>query len=317
MRQHQGTFDYEVSGSRLSIGLVRLLDTVISRIGGRGMGLTMRAIKPLLNSQLSCVHFADGSSLYFRLDDIYWNSLIRQPNIEYEPEIRALLLRLKDIDYMFIDCGANIGYWSVLVTSEMLGCKRAIAIEASRETIAILQQNCNANGQRFEIRCNALSEYDGCRLFISGGAHDARHIVEPQSSISTHLEQVTSTTLDALARQLHLNDSDRIVVKLDVEGAEISVLKGAQQVLNCDTLIIYEDHGNDRGHATTRYVFDELGFPVFSIARDGSITEIDELCALDRLKADPKIGYNFVTCPPRSGFHRWIVEIAGCGRPDE
>ncbi len=127
LKKDLGAFDYEVSGSRLSMGLVRLLDTAVARITGRGMGLAMQAIKPLLNSQLSCAHFADGSRLYFRLDDIYWNSLIRQPNIEYEPEIGKFLLRLKDVDYQFFDCGANIGYWSVLVTSEMLGRKRAIA----------------------------------------------------------------------------------------------------------------------------------------------------------------------------------------------
>jgi hypothetical protein len=136
--------------------------------------------------------------------------------------------------------------------------------------------------------------------------------VEPRGTNSTGVEPVISITVDALARQLHLTDSDRIIIKLDVEGAEISALKGARQVLKRDTLVIYEDHGSDRSHATTRYVFDELRFPVFSIAADGTITEVEELCALDQLKTDPKIGYNFVTCPPLSGFHRWIVEIAGC-----
>jgi FkbM family methyltransferase len=312
LKQNQGAFDYEVSGSRLSMGLVRLLDTAIARITGRGMGLAMQVVKPLLSSQLSCVHFADGSRLYFRLDDVYWNRFIRQPKFEYEPDIGKFLLQLKDIDYLFFDCGANIGHWSVLVTSEMLGRKRAIAVEASRETIALLQQNCKANGQRFEIFRRALCEYDGQRLLFSNGPHANRHIVEPQGTNSTGVEPVISITVDALARQLHLTDSDRIIIKLDVEGAEISTLKGARQVLKRDTLVIYEDHGSDRSHATTRYVLDVLRFPVFSIAADGTITEVEELCALDQLKTDPKIGYNFVTCPPLSGFHWWIVEIAGC-----
>jgi FkbM family methyltransferase len=310
-----GAFEYEVSGNRLSMGLVRLLHTAIARITGRGMGLAMQTIKPFLHSQLSCVHFTDGSRLYFRLDDVYWNAFIRQPHLDYEPEIGKFLLRLKEIDYLFFDCGANIGYWSVLVTSEMLGRKRTIALEPSQETIAILQQNCNANGQRFEICRKALSEHEGQRLFfISNGPHAARHIVETQGGRLAHIEPVISTTIDALARQLQLTDNDRIVVKLDVEGAEIRALKGAHQVLKRDALIIYEDHGNDRSHATTRFVFDELRFPVFSIAADGTITELKELCTLDRVKKDPKLGYNFVTCPPQSGFHRWIVETAGNAR---
>ncbi|WP_249135163.1 FkbM family methyltransferase [Bradyrhizobium sp. AUGA SZCCT0222] len=315
MKMDRGAFDYEVSGSRLSMGLVRLLDTAIGRISGRGIGVAMQAIRPLLNSQLSCVHFADGSRMFFRLDDAYWNSFIRQPDTEYEPEIGKFLLRLKDVDYVFFDCGANIGYWSVLVTSEMLGRKRAVAVEASRETLAILQQNCIANDRRFAVYCRALCETDGQKLlFFTNGPHAARHIVEPQSSNSTHLEAVISTSVDALARQLQLTDSDRIIVKLDVEGAEISALKGAHRALKRDTLVIFEDHGQDRSHATTRFVLDELGFPVFSITADGAITEIKELVALDRLKADPKRGYNFVTCPPGSGFHRWIAGIADSAR---
>ncbi|WP_338823348.1 FkbM family methyltransferase [Bradyrhizobium septentrionale] len=307
-----GTFDYEVSGSRLSMGLVRLLHTIVSRSTGRGMGLAMRAVRPLLHSQLSCVHFADGSRLYFKLDDIYWNAFfIGHPGMTYEADIGKLLLRMKDIDYTFFDCGANIGYWSVLVTSEMLGHKRAIAVEASRKTLAILEQNRDANDQRFEICRKALFEYDGHSLFFSDdGPHSARHIVTSQSSRPSQAEPVMSITLDALARQQQLTDSDRLVVKLDVEGAEISALKGAQQVLKRDTLIIYEDHGDDRTHTTTRHVLDVLGFPVFFLAADGAVTKVDDPVAMDRLKPNPKIGYNFVTCPPGSGFHRWIAGIA-------
>jgi FkbM family methyltransferase len=307
LKKNQLEFDYVVSGGRLSIGLVRLLHKAIAHTAVRGMGVVMQAIRPLLRSKLSCVHFADGSRLYFRLDDVYWNSFIRQPDFDYEPEISNFLLRLKDVDYLFFDCGANIGYWSVLVTSEMLGRKRAVAIEASRETRSILQKNCDANNQRFEICGKAMFEYDGHRLFFSDGHHATRHIVGPNNINSTGIEPVISTTVDTLARQLQLSDSDRIVIKLDVEGAEISALKGAHEVLKRDTLVIYEDHGQDRSHATTRYVFDELRFPVFSIASDGTITEVKELGALDRLKTDPKRGYNFVTCPPGSGFHQWIA----------
>ena len=89
LKKNQLEFDYVVSGGRLSIGLVRLLHKVIAHTAVRGMGVVMQAIRPLLHSQLSCVHFADGSRLYFRLDDVYWNSFIRQPDFDYEPEIAA------------------------------------------------------------------------------------------------------------------------------------------------------------------------------------------------------------------------------------
>jgi FkbM family methyltransferase len=312
LKHDWGAFDYEVSGSRLSMGLVRVLHTAVAKLTGRGIGLAVQAVKPLLSSRLPCVHFADGSRLFFRLDDVYWNSFIRQPDIAYEPEMGKLLLRLKDVDYTFFDCGANIGYWSVLVTSEMLGGKRAVAVEASQETIAILEQNCNANDRRFEICRKALFETDGQVLsFSDDGPHAARHIVASPGPAPKHTEPVISITVDSLAQQLRMTDRDRLVIKFDVEGAEISAFKGSREVLKRDTLIIYEDHGNDRSHTTTSYVLDALGFPVFSIAPDGAITKIEDLSALDGLKADRRLGYNFVTCPPGCGFHRWIEGIAG------
>ncbi|WP_225643086.1 FkbM family methyltransferase [Bradyrhizobium australafricanum] len=309
----QDTFDYEVSGNPISIGLVKLLHTIVARSTGRGMGLAMRAVRPLIHSQTPCVHFADGSRLYFELDDAYWNAFfVGQPHRTYESDIAMLLLRLKDVDYTFFDCGANIGYWSVLVTSEMLGRKRAIAVEASRQTLAILEQNRSANDRRFEICRKALFETDGQMLsFSDDGSHDARHIVTSQGMRSKHVEPVVSITLDSLARQLQMTDHDRLVVKLDVEGAEISAFKGAREVLKRDTLIIYEDHGNDRSHTTTRYMLETEGFPVFSIAMDGAITKVEELGFLDRVKTNPRIGYNFVTCPPGSGFHQWMERAAG------
>ncbi|MGY4478404.1 FkbM family methyltransferase [Bradyrhizobium sp. USDA 3364] len=308
----QGEFNFEVSGNPLSLGLVKLLHTIVERSTGRGMGIAMRAVRPLLHSQTPCVHFADGSRLYFELDDVYWNAFfVGQSHRTYESDIGMLLLRLKDIDYTFFDCGANIGYWSVLVTSEMLGRKRAIAVEASRKTLAILEQNRDANNRRFEICHKALFETDGQMLsFSDDGSHDARHIVASQGMHLERVEPVLSITLDSLARQLQMNDRDRLVVKLDVEGAEISAFKGAREVLKRDTLIIYEDHGNDRSHTTTRYMLDTQGFPVFSIAPDGTIAKVEELAFLDRVKTNPRIGYNFVTCPPGSGFHQWMERAA-------
>src|SRR4051794_29296753 len=55
-----------------------------------------------------------------------------------------------DVDYTLLDCGANYGYWSVLVSSAPYGSHKAIAIEPSSENFAKLANNAQINGNRLE-----------------------------------------------------------------------------------------------------------------------------------------------------------------------
>ena len=48
----------------------------------------------------------------FLLKDPYYNRLI-YPKFKYEPEVEYILRKLKKINFLFIDAGANYGYWSV------------------------------------------------------------------------------------------------------------------------------------------------------------------------------------------------------------
>ena len=59
-----------------------------------------------------------------------------------------------DVDYTLLDCGANYGYWSVLVSSKPYGSHKAIAIEPSSQNFAKLANNAEINGNRFEaMKC--------------------------------------------------------------------------------------------------------------------------------------------------------------------
>ena len=55
-----------------------------------------------------------------------------------------------DVDYTLLDCGANYGYWSVLVSSKPFGSHKAIAIEPSGQNYPKLANNARVNGNRFE-----------------------------------------------------------------------------------------------------------------------------------------------------------------------
>jgi FkbM family methyltransferase len=295
-------FAYSIcSGSPVLIGVIRLLRRLLKPVHRRATGLALRAIRPL--KCRASVRLDDESLIRFILGDVYWNPFVWEQNFDYEPEIRHVLQRLRDIEYVFLDAGANIGYWSVLVSSKMLGGKKVIAVEASKETFALLQQNSEANGHRFHVHRNAIFGRDGERLSFSKGPHVARHVLSP----GENGDEVESLTLDTLALRYNLSAGDSVVIKLDVEGAEEAALKGCHSLLQRDTLIIYEDHGNDKTHATSRFVLEELRLPVFATTDDGIISEISQLSSLDRIKTERFKGYNFLACPPGSRFHHWLI----------
>ena len=74
--------------------------------------------------------------------------------ISYENELELLFQDSADVDYTLLDCGANYGYWSVLVSSKPFGSHKAIAIEPSGQNFPKLANNAKINGNRFEaMKC--------------------------------------------------------------------------------------------------------------------------------------------------------------------
>jgi hypothetical protein len=111
--------------------------------------------------------------------------------------------------------------------------------------------------------------------------------------------RVPTTTIDRVARR-HWPDERPLLIKLDVEGAETAALAGGEDTLaNRDVVLIYEDHGSDPEHTSTRAVLEDLGFRVYACTRNGPV-EIGELDDVARIKTDTVHGFNFLAFHPRS-----------------
>lgn len=65
-----------------------------------------------------------------------------------------------------------------------------------------------------------------------------------------------------MARTLPAIDAP-ILIKLDVEGVEIAALTGAGRTLKGDSLVIFEEYGEDREYAVTAIVLSDLTVEVF------------------------------------------------------
>ena len=224
----------------------------------------------------------------FPYGDGYWSKLLNR-SYHYEDELELLFRDSADVDYALIDCGANYGYWSVLVSSAPLGSHKAIAIEPSSQNFAKLKNNAAINGDRFELMKCAIGAARGTAR-LSGTKHEAFSIAGDQAGIG---EEVPVLALDNLLDDGKVSPGGKYLIKLDVEGVEIEAIKGATRLLQGDSVILCEEHGNDRQHLVSRYILEQT--PLKLIVYDpqsNRLETVTELSILDRIKVSTHVGYN-------------------------
>jgi len=152
-------------------------------------------------------------------------------------EMAFLLHYLRPQD-LFVDVGANYGTFCLLA-SKVVGA-RTLGFEPVQSTLAVLrdQLNLNAVADRVEIRELALGAEPGKVEFYEGLGAVNRVVAASENPFGAHRE-VPQSTLD-----IELAGAKPAMLKLDVEGYEYAILKGAAKVLAEPSLqaIVVEVH---------------------------------------------------------------------------
>jgi FkbM family methyltransferase len=237
----------------------------------------------------------------FPYGDGYWSKLLNRA-YTYEDELELLFADSADVDYTLLDCGANYGYWSVLVSSRPFGAHKAIAIEPSGQNFPKLANNARVNGNRFEAMKCAIGAGRGTAR-LSGTKHEAFSIAGDQADG----EEVPVIALDNLIDDGKVSASGKYLIKLDVEGVEIEAMKGGARLMETDSVLLCEEHGSDRAHTVSRYILEQtpLTLSVYD-PRSNRLETVKDLSILDRIKVSSNIGYNVFGT--RSAF--WLDRIA-------
>jgi len=133
---------------------------------------------------------------------------------------------------IFFDVGANVGFYSLL-GSKLVGCDGAVvAFEPMTRNLGFLFRHTRLNKTRNVIIVPlACADEISTELFVEGennalgrlGGHDF-----DLTSADAQTLVVATISLDAAAEKLGLRPD---VIKIDVEGAELRVLKGAKSIL--------------------------------------------------------------------------------------
>jgi FkbM family methyltransferase len=267
---------------------------ISSPFSHRGYNKCANLLRKALPERNIAIKLNSDAVFEFPYGDGYWSKLLNR-SFSYEDDLELLFRDSVDVDYTFIDCGANYGYWSVLVSSKPFGSHKAIAIEPSGQNFPKLANNSRVNGNRFEaMKCAIGSSRGTARL--SGTKHEAFSIAGDQSDG----EEVPVIALDNLIDDGKVSATGKYLIKLDVEGVEIEAIKGGSWLLQADSVVLCEEHGNDRAHTVSRYILEQT--PLTLMVHDpvsNRLETVTDLSILDRIKVSTHVGYNvFGTASP-------------------
>lgn len=143
-----------------------------------------------------------------------------------EPEVTHAMMQIIKVGDTVIDGGANIGFFTLLMSQLVGPTGKVIAVEPGAENLEKLKANLALNDStNVEIVEKALwREPATLPMFFyeDGGGNSA--FAHAQGDTTTEIE---ATTIDAICWTKHAPK----LIKLDIEGAEHCALIGAKQTL--------------------------------------------------------------------------------------
>jgi FkbM family methyltransferase len=150
----------------------------------------------------------------------------------WEPRMTQWLQRRLGPGDTFIDVGANIGYFSVLASQLVGPSGRVVAIEASQAFNTRLRQNARLNDCR-NIRAlhTAVSDKRRTLTFVlASSANMGANSIVPYDGPAESTFEIEAYPLPEVLRPEEIAGAR--VIKVDVEGAEGSVVRGMAPLLD-------------------------------------------------------------------------------------
>lgn len=193
--------------------------------------------------------FKESKSRFYLHASSYIESKILQDGIHARHVLNEIFNNLKQ-NSLFIDVGANIGSISIPIAKLTgdIGVE-VVACEASCAMRKKLEANIGLNAlSNIRVNKSAIFSHDRGLTFYeqtSSNVNMGLSSVKQNDDIGDFIEtQVQSKTLDSLYDELGTN-KEISVVKIDVQGAEIDVLKGATEIIREQRPVFIFEHEDE------------------------------------------------------------------------
>ncbi|MEA2157509.1 MAG: hypothetical protein QOE11_3649 [Solirubrobacteraceae bacterium] len=183
----------------------------------------------------------------------------------FELVVTEAMMRLVTAGETVLDVGANIGYMSAVSALAAGPAGQVHAFEPHPSVATVLRRNTRSfGGDRrlapITVHETALSDADGSATLVMPEDFERNHGTSRLGSAPASDE----SSVDVAIRRLEDVVTAGSVLKLDVEGHELSVLRGAARLFGEGGIrdVLYEDNDPD----TTSWLKDR-GFEIFGLSQ--------------------------------------------------
>lgn len=153
----------------------------------------------------------------------------------HERGTEALLHYVLKRGHTFVDVGANLGFYARVASSLVGDVGQVYAFEPMPAAFRLLRMNTD-NLTNVTLHDDALSDREGVGEFYVRDHGDASSLISDGDGRPI---QVKLTTLDKKLSREEIGSRRVDFIKIDVEGAELNVLRGAVKTIQAHQPIVY------------------------------------------------------------------------------
>lgn len=211
-------------------------------------------------------------------------ALIGMDTMQYETfepeETRVVLDKLKNTD-VFVDVGANVGYYTCIALHNGI---KSISIEPLNDNLNVLYKNIDVNGWNdVEVFPVALGKEPGI-INLYGEGTGASLLAGWAGNPEAWKRLVPISTLDILLGTRFAEK--RLLIKIDVEGAEFELLQGSLSTITMDpkptwlieiSLTEYQPKGVHQEFLDIFELFWKNGYEAISLGKDDRIVTPEDV----------------------------------------
>ncbi len=165
----------------------------------------------------------------------YSRSLLSKVNLHDEREINFFIKNIDD-NSVFIDCGANQGFYTIPIAASNKNCK-IIAFEPSVQEMEYLNQNILLNNiENIETSYLGIGDKEGSFKFkndnLEKNSTKGGLIIEDDNE-TNEIKMIDVTTLDKFIndRKLDITSDTKLFIKIDLEGYDINAVYGSKNII--------------------------------------------------------------------------------------
>jgi FkbM family methyltransferase len=224
---------------------------------------------------IALTYLADATPIYINSDDCGCPGNLLNGGRYEEENLEVLLSFIKD-NTVFLDIGANLGFFTLQVGKRLLRNGSVYSFEPHPKLLNLLHWNVHLNGLSRTVTCFpfGLSDQNSPSKFAYPIGHLGGGTVGDLSNSRDY--DTVNSELRRLDDVLGPNFSCDLV-KIDVEGHELNVLKGMRQIVgnSPQIKILFEklvpNLGTEEG---LQEYFDEIGFDLYMVEGDSSLSKL-------------------------------------------